>query len=101
AEEEVSGVSTADCALDLHGGDAAAVYTSEHGGIWAYSFDGASSSPTFTGAELTSAYAPLDIDGPADFASATLVVADATTDGVVLLDAAGVEITTLAERDVP
>ncbi|MDP2312133.1 MAG: MopE-related protein [Pseudomonadota bacterium] len=88
ADVETAAVGAADCAVDLHYGEAH-IYTSERGGIWDYAFDGASEDPIFTGVELTSAYAPLDLDIPADWTDRVLVMADATSDAVVLLDATG------------
>jgi hypothetical protein len=91
ADVETPGVGAADCAIDLHDAASGHVFTSERGGVWDYTFDLASEDPVFTGAEYTTAYAPLDLDIPADWAERVLVMADATTDSVVLLDALGAE----------
>ncbi len=98
ADVETSGVSAADCALSVRDGTAA-VYTSERGGVWEYSFDPTSSDPVFTGVEYSASYAPLDLDIPADWSERVLVMADTITDSVVLLDAEGA--TTIAEGELP
>jgi hypothetical protein len=99
ADVEVPDISTADCALDLHEGAAGAVYTSERGGVWTYGFDSTAADPTFTetGSDLT--FAPLDLDIPADWSTTTLVMADATSDSVVLLDTTGATI--VGAHDLP
>lgn len=98
ADEEIAGVRAADCALDVRGG-VGTVFTSERGTIWSYTFDPSARTPTFEAAEFDAAYAPLDIDIPADWAERVLVLADATSDGVVLLDADGA--TRIAEGELP
>ncbi len=98
ADVETTGVGAADCALDLHGGEAH-VFTSQDGAVWDYAFDGTSEEPVFTGVEYSAAYAPLDLDIPAAWAERVLVMADATTDSVVLLDAVGA--TTIVEGEEP
>jgi len=98
ADVELADVSAADCALDVRGA-VGSVFSSERGGIWEYSFDGTASDPTFTAAEYTASHAPLDIDIPADWSERVLVLADATSDSVVLLDADGA--TVIADGEVP
>lgn len=98
ADVETPGVGAADCAIDLHDVDGH-VFTSERGGVWDYTFDATSEDPVFTAAEFSTAYAPLDLDIPAEWASRVIVMADATTDSVVLLDALGAE--TIASGRVP
>ncbi|MDP2311213.1 MAG: MopE-related protein [Pseudomonadota bacterium] len=98
ADVETPGIGAADCAIDLHDVDGH-IFTSERGGVWDYTFDAASEDPVFTGVEYTSSHAPLDLDIPAEWDSRVLVMADATTDSVVLLDALGAE--TIAEGSVP
>jgi hypothetical protein len=98
ADEEIAGVGAADCAIDLHA-PTGHIFTSERGGVWDYTFDVASSTPTFAGSAYSMSYAPLDLDIPAAWSDSVLVMADATTDSVVLLDA--VSAATIGAGDVP
>ncbi|MFN7144270.1 MAG: MopE-related protein [Myxococcota bacterium] len=98
ASVEVSDVGAADCGLSVRDG-VGAIYTSERGGVWEYTFDPTSEDPVFSTVEHTAAYAPLDLDIPASWAERVLVIADATTDSVVLLDAEGA--TVIAEGETP
>lgn len=98
ADVETAGVSAADCAVSVHGGEGH-VYTSESGAIWDYAFDPASSDPEFLGVEYDSTYAPLDLEVPYLWNTRTIVLADAATDSIVLIDDTGV--TMVADGEVP
>ena len=98
AEVETEGVRTADCALAIFDGSSS-LFASQQGTLWEYSFDYTSDSPTFSGAEYSADYAPLDIEVPSDWDDRTFVMADATSDSVVLLDDMG--SSSLAVGDLP
>lgn len=98
ADLEVAGVSAADCSLWV-GSSAGGIYTSEQGGVWEYPFTPSIASTELLGAEYSSAYAPLDLDIPSDWAARTLVMADATSRSGVLFD--GSSATVVAPGDFP
>lgn len=94
ADVETAGVGAADCAVSVHGGEGH-VYTSEGGAIWDYSFDPTSDDPVFSGVEYNADYVPSDLEVPYLWSTPTIVLADARTDSIVLLDDSGA--TTVAD----